>query len=57
MSNPQNDNGKRIVRTLSRAVDNMALLTLLVCLIFATYALWDTHKMLDAADAHQFEEF
>ena len=57
MSNPRNNTSKRIVRTLSRTVDNAVLLTLLVCLIFAVYALWDTHKMLDAADAHQFEEY
>ena len=48
MSNPQNNNGKRIVRTLSRTVDNAVLLTLLVCLMFAAYALWDTHQMLAA---------
>ena len=54
MSNPQNNNGKRIVRTLSRTVDNAVLLTLLVCLMFATYALWDTHQLLAAADANNY---
>ncbi len=48
---------KRFVRTLSRAVDNIVLLTLLVCLALATYALWDTHQMLNAADAAQFTEY
>ncbi len=57
MSNPQNNYGKRIVRTLSRAVDNIVLLTLLVCLMLATYALWDTHQMLAAADANQFTKY
>lgn len=56
MSNPHN-NGKRIVRTLSRTVDNIVLLTLLVCLMLATYALWDTHQMLAAADANQFTKY
>ena len=54
MSNPQNNNGKRIVRTLSRTVDNAVLLTLLVCLMFATYALWDTHQLLAASDANNY---
>ena len=54
MSNPQNNNGKRIVRTLSRTVDNAVLLTLLVCLMFAAYALWGTHQLLAAADANNY---
>ena len=54
MSNPQNNNGKRIVRTLSRTVDNAVLLTLLVLLVFAAYALWDTHQLLAAADANNY---
>ena len=57
MSNPQNDNGKRIVRTLSRAVDNMALLTLLVCLIFSIYSFWDTHQVNEAADSKKYQTF
>ena len=48
---------KRIVRTLSRAVDNIVLLALLVCLLLAGYALWDTHQLLNAADANQFTEY
>jgi sortase B len=48
---------KRIVRALSRTVDNTVLLTLLVCLIFASYALWDTHQLLTAADANTFSQF
>lgn len=48
---------KRIVRALSRTVDNTVLLTLLVCLIFASYALWDTHQLLAAADANTFSQF
>ena len=56
MSSPRN-NGKRIVRTLSRTVDNTVLLTLLVCLIFAAYALWDTHQMLAAADANNYQTY
>ena len=57
MSNPQNNNGKRIVRTLSRTVDNAVLLTLLVCLMFAAYALWDTHQLLAAADANNYQTY
>lgn len=57
MSLPQNDNGKRIVRTLSRAVDNMALLTLLVCLIFSIYSFWDTHQVNEAADSKKYATF
>lgn len=56
MSSPRN-NGKRIVRTLSRTVDNAVLLTLLVCLMFAAYALWDTHQMLAAADANNYQTY
>ncbi len=48
---------KRFVRTLSRAVDNIVLLTLLVALMLATYALWDTHKMLESANAEQFSKY
>ena len=55
MSNPQNS--KKIVRTLSRTVDNAVLLTLLVCLMFAAYALWDTHQMLAAADANNYATY
>lgn len=53
MSNPQT-NSKNVVRTLSRTVDNAVLLTLLVCLMFAAYALWDTHQLLAAADANNY---
>ena len=56
MSYPRN-NGKHIVRTLSRTVDNAVLLTLLVCLIFAAYALWDTHQLLAAADANNYSTY
>ena len=57
MSNPRNETSKRIVRTLSRTVDNTVLLTLLVCLIFAGYALWDTHQVVASAKPNQFTEF
>ena len=53
MSNPQN-NSKKVVRTLSRTVDNTVLLTLLVLLVFAAYALWDTHQLLAVADANNY---
>ena len=56
MSNPQN-NGKRIVRTLSRTVDNAVLLTLLVCLVFACYSFWDTHQVNEAADSKKYASF
>ena len=48
---------KRIVRALSRTVDNTVLLTLLVCLLLASYALWDTHELLNAANANQFTSY
>ena len=54
MSNPRNHTRKRIVRTLSRTVDNAVLLTLLVLLVFAAYALWDTHQLLSAAGANNY---
>lgn len=57
MSNPRNETSKRIVRTLSRAVDNMALLTLLVCLIFSIYSFWDTHQVNEAADSKKYQTF
>ena len=46
-----------IVRSLSRAVDNAVLLTLLVCLLLAGYSLWDTHKVDAAADPARYETF
>lgn len=57
MSNPRNETSKKIVRTLSRAVDNMALLTLLVCLIFSIYSFWDTHQVNEAADSKKYQTF
>ena len=48
---------KRIVRTLSRTVDNAVLLTLLVCLLLATYSLWDTHQLNQAADSKQYQTY
>ena len=56
MSYPRN-NGKHIVRTLSRTVDNAVLLTLLVCLIFSVYSFWDTHQVNEAADSKKYESF
>lgn len=56
MTYPQNS-GKKVVRTLSRTVDNAVLLTLLVALMLAAYALWDTHQMLAAADANNYTEY
>ncbi|MBQ6525079.1 MAG: class B sortase [Clostridia bacterium] len=38
-------------------MDNAVLLTLLVCLMFAAYALWDTHQMLAAADANNYATY
>ena len=56
MSYPRN-NGKHIVRTLSRTVDNAVLLTLLVCLIFSVYSFWDTHQVNEAADSKKYQSF
>ncbi len=56
MANPQTPS-KQVVRTLSRTVDNAVLLTLLVLLVFAAYALWDTHQMLAAADANNYQTY
>ena len=47
----------RIVRSLSRAVDNTVLLTLLVCLFLAGYSLWDTRQVDAAADPARYETF
>lgn len=58
MSNPANNSkGKRIVRTTSRAVDNIVLLTLLVCLLFAGWSLWDTHRMYEDSDSVIYEQY
>ena len=57
MSNPRNNTSKRIVRTLSRTVDNAVLLTLLVCLIFSVYSFWDTHQVNEAADSKKYENY
>ena len=48
---------KRFVRTLSRTVDNAVLLTLLVALMVAAYALWDTHQLLAAADSNNYATY
>lgn len=48
---------KRFVRTLSRAVDNIVLLTLLVCLGFAIYSLWDTQQFYDDAGAEHYATY
>lgn len=48
---------KRFVRTLSRAVDNIVLLTLLVCLVLACYALWDAAQFHAAADTERYTEY
>lgn len=56
MSYPRN-NGKHIVRTLSRTVDNAVLLTLLVCLIFSAYSFWDTHQVNEAADSKKYATY
>ena len=57
MSNPRNETSKRIVRALSRTVDNAVLLTLLVCLIFSVYSFWDTHQVNEAADSKKYESY
>ena len=57
MSNPRNETSKRIVRTLSRTVDNAVLLTLLVCLVFSIYSFWDTHQVNEAADNKKYQSF
>ncbi len=48
---------KRIVRTLSRTVDNAVLLTLLVCLIFASYSFWDSHQLSAEATSEKYETY
>lgn len=57
MSNPRNHTSKRIVRTLSRTVDNAVLLTLLVCLLLAGYSLWDTHQVNEEADVARYATY
>lgn len=49
--------GKRIVRVLSRAVDNTVLLTLLVCLFLSGYAFFDNHLFTAAADAGTYAKY
>ena len=56
MSNPRTFS-KKIVRTLSRTVDNAVLLTLLVILIVGTYALWDTWQVYAAADVTTYQQY
>ena len=57
MKNPQINNGKRIVRTLSRTVDNAVLLALLVTLVVACFAFWDTHQVYVAAEASHYDTY
>ena len=49
--------GKKMIQSLSRAVDNAVLLLLLVCLIFAGYSLWDTHKVYEDASSAKYETY
>ena len=48
---------KRIVRSLSRTVDNAVLLTLLVILMLAAYSLWDAHQVFAEANAEKYESY
>ncbi len=48
---------KQLVRTLSRTVDNIVLLALLVCLIFATWAFVDSRAVTEAASARKYETY
>ena len=48
---------KQIVRTLSRAVDNIVLLALLVCLIFAGYSFWDSQQVNAEADVARYATY
>ncbi len=48
---------KQFVRALSRTVDNAVLLVLLVALLLAGYALWDTHQLLESAGSTQFTTY
>lgn len=48
---------KRIVRTLSRTVDNAVLLTLLVILILGAFGLWDTWQVYAAADVSTYQQY
>lgn len=48
---------KGFVRALSRAVDNIVLLTLLVILLLGTYGLWDTWQVYAAADVSAYQQY
>lgn len=48
---------KNTVRTLSRAVDNIVLLTLLVCLIIACWSFYDSRSVYAAASADKYETY
>ena len=48
---------KRIVRTLSRTVDNAVLLALLVILFVASYALYDTTRINEEADPAKYATY
>ena len=45
---------KRWIRALSRIADNAVLLLLLIGLMFAAYALWDSHQVYAEADSAKY---
>ena len=47
----------KMVRSLSSIVDNAVLLTLLVCLLFAGWSLYDSHQVYAAADSTKYQTY
>ena len=48
---------KRIIRSLSGTVDFIVLALLIAAIIFALYALWDSHQVFAAADSTRYEQY
>ncbi|MBQ8063626.1 MAG: class B sortase [Clostridia bacterium] len=48
---------KGAVKGLSKALDNLVLLTLFVIFLFAGYSLYDSHLVFQAADVTRFETY
>ena len=56
-SQQQNETGKRIVRFLSKTVDNIVLVLLVILMIIAFYAYYDSNQVYSSADKEQFETY
>jgi len=49
--------GRQMIRLTNNAVNTVVLLAILLLLVFACYAIWDTNQVHHAADAVRYEKY